>query len=104
MNFKIWILLLFTITAYGQTDTPKSKLDSLYKVIERGDSIIKYQANVIKALQDSIEYEQYTINNIFLEEPGPYPNKRQKTKRWIERVLFFGAIGAVIYLKVKDDD
>ena len=96
--------MFISANTFAQTDAPKSKLDSLYKVIERGDSIIKYQANVIKALQDSIKREQYTINNIFLEEPGPYPTKRQKTKRWIERVLFFGAIGAVIYLKVKDDD
>jgi len=95
MNYRVWILLLFTVTAYGQTDTPKSKLDSLYKVIERGDSIIRHQAETIKKLQGT----SYVINNTFIQQP--VLTRKQKTWRWIERALFFGAVGTVIILKLE---
>jgi len=118
MCFKIWILLLLTVNAYGQTAEGEitTKMDwclechyqviDLLKVIERGDSTIKAQTNVIRILQqDTIRHEHYIVNNTYPpQECEKCPTKQQKTKRWIERVLFFAAIGTVIVYRVQDDD
>ena len=94
MKHSVWILLFITANVYAQTPEAVIYKDYICSECQR-------RLNP----QDTIENDLYIINNVFLPaEPEPYPTKRQKTKRWIERVLFFGAIGAVIYLKVKDDD
>lgn len=114
MNCKVWILLLLTVNAYGQTlDGTKTdwclechhQVIYLYKALERGDSVISYQAGIIRKLQqDTIRHENYVVNNTYpQQECEDCPTKKQKTRRWIERVLFFGAIGAVIVIRVKDE-
>jgi hypothetical protein len=117
MNYSIWILLLLTVNVYGQTAESEvtARIDwclechhhviYLLKVIDRGDSTIKAQANTIRILQqDTIKHEHYIVNNTYApQDCEDCPTKRQKTVRWLERVAFIGGIIAVVIIRVKDE-
>lgn len=93
MNYSVWILLLFTVNAYAQT--PEAVIPELVcPVCERRD-----------ILQDTIRHESYIIYNTITqqEECEACPTKKQKARRWLERVLFIGSIIAVVIIKVKNE-
>lgn len=92
MSYSVWILLFITANVYAQT--PEAVIPELVCPV--------CQRKIIPV--DTIKYENYIVNNTFVpQECEDCPTKKQKTRRWLERVFFIGGIIAVVIIRVRDE-